>query len=106
MPSQKLLVGTRKGLLILSQQGGEWQVESAHFEAIPVVYAFRDKRTDTLWVSLDHGHWGGKLHRSQDGGRSWQEVEAPKYPAGDCVPARFHCARQDELHLAGGARRP
>ena len=68
---QKLLVGTRKGLLILSRAGGsssEWTVESVHFEAIPVVYAMRDPRADTLWVSLDHGHWGGKLQRSRDGG--------------------------------------
>lgn len=89
---QKLLVGTRKGLLILSRAGGsgsEWTVESIHFEAIPVVYAMRDPRTDTLWVSLDHGHWGGKLQRSQDGGATWQEVAAPKYPAGDTVPPDF-----------------
>ena len=88
----KLLVGTRKGLLIMSRNGAansEWQVESAHFEAIPVVYAFRDRRTDTIWVSLDHGHWGGKLHRSRDGGATWEEVEAPKYPEGDRVPPDF-----------------
>ncbi len=89
---KKLLVGTRKGLLIMSRAGGnnpEWTVESAHFEAIPVVYAMRDPRDDTLWVSLDHGHWGGKLHRSRDGGATWQEVAAPKYPEGDTVPPDF-----------------
>ena len=89
---KKLLVGTRKGLLIMSRNGAansEWQVESAHFEAIPVVYAFRDPRTDIIWASLDHGHWGGKLHRSRDGGASWEEVEAPKYPEGDSVPPDF-----------------
>ena len=41
----KLLVGTRKGLLIMNRNGGDWGVESAHFEAIPVVYAFRDPRS-------------------------------------------------------------
>ena len=86
----KLLVGTRKGLLIMSRDGrSDWQVESAHFEAIPVVYAFRDARTDTIWVSLDHGHWGGKLQRSRDGGAIWEEVDAPKYPEGDTVPPDF-----------------
>ena len=85
----KLLVGTRKGLLIMNRDGGDWQVESAHFEAIPVVYAFRDSRADTIWVSLDHGHWGGKLHRSRDMGASWEEVEAPKYYEGAACPPDF-----------------
>ena len=86
----KLLVGTRKGLLIMSRDGAsDWKVESAHFEAIPVVYAFRDRRSDTIWVSLDHGHWGGKLHRSRDGGASWEEVEAPKYPDDATCPPDF-----------------
>ncbi len=85
----KLLVGTRKGLLILARDGADWQIESAHFEAISVVYAMYDRRNDTIWVSLDHGHWGGKLHRSRDGGASWQEVEAPKYPADATCPPDF-----------------
>ena len=84
----------------MSQIRGEWAVESAHFEAIPVVYAFRDPRTDIIWVSLDHGHWGGKLHRSRDLGATWEEVEAPKYPEGDAVPARFQRTGKDQLHLA------
>ncbi|MCY4465346.1 MAG: glycosyl hydrolase [Chloroflexi bacterium] len=85
----KILVGTRKGLLILARDGGEWRIDSAHFEAIPVVYAMHDRRTGTLWASLDHGHWGGKLQRSHDGGASWQEVEAPKYPEGAKCPPDF-----------------
>ena len=106
----KLLVGTRKGLLIMSRNGSsDWQVESAHFEAIPVVYAFRDRRTDTIWVSLDHGHWGGKLHRSRDGGASWEEVEAPKYPEGATCPPDFSVpAKTNYIWLIepGGADEP
>lgn len=88
----KLLVGTRKGLLLLNRNGAanaEWTIESAHFEGIPVPYAVHDPRSDTLWVSLDHGHWGGKLHRSRDLGATWEEVAAPKYPEGDTVPPDF-----------------
>ena len=86
----KLLVGTRKGLLILSRDSrSDWQVESAHFEAIPVVYAMQDPRTGAIWASLDHGHWGGKLHRSRDGGATWDEIEAPKYPDGATCPPDF-----------------
>ena len=105
----KLLVGTRKGLLIMSRAGGEWTVESTHFEAIPVPYALHDPRTDTLWVSLDHGHWGGKLHRSRDLGATWEEVEAPKYPEGDTVPPDFSVpAKTNYIWLIepGGADEP
>ena len=106
----KLLVGTRKGLLIMSRNGSsDWQVESAHFEAIPVVYAFRDQRTDTIWVSLDLGHWGGKLHRSRDGGANWEEVEAPRYPEGATCPPDFSVpAKTNYIWLIepGGADEP
>ncbi len=85
----KVLVGTRKGLLILRRDAAGWTVESAHFEAIPVVYAMQDPRDGSLWASLDHGHWGGKLQRSRDGGATWQEVEAPKYPEGATCPPEF-----------------
>ena len=67
------------------------------------------QRTDTIWVSLDHGHWGGKLHRSRDGGASWQEVEAPKYPEGDTVPPDFSVpAKTNYIWLIepGGADEP
>ena len=83
---EKLLVGTRKGLLILARDSSDWRVESEHFEAVPIPYAMHDRRTGTLWASLDHGHWGGKLQRSRDGGASWQEVAAPKYPDGAMCP--------------------
>jgi photosystem II stability/assembly factor-like uncharacterized protein len=41
-----------------------------------------DPRSRTLWAALDHGHWGPKLSKSLDGGDTWTEVEAPKYPEG------------------------
>lgn len=82
----KLLIATRKGLLILENGVTGWVVQSEHFEGIPVSYATLDKRNDTLWAALDHGHWGCKLHRSQDGGATWEEVEAPKYPDGATRP--------------------
>lgn len=84
--SNKLLVGTHKGLLILENDLTGWTVKSEHFEGIPVSYATLDTRNNTLWAALDHGHWGCKLHRSQDGGATWEEVDAPKYPDGATRP--------------------
>jgi photosystem II stability/assembly factor-like uncharacterized protein len=86
-----LLLGTRKGLIFLNRSGDSFEfVRDAHL-GVPVVYAFRDSRTGTIWASLDHGHWGVKLSRSNDEGVTWEEVAAPTYPQGcivsDGVPA-------------------
>ncbi len=83
---QQLAVGTRKGLLILSNTPDGWCVESEHFRGVPVSYAARDPRTGVIWAGLDHGHWGVKLHRSKDLGVTWEEVTAPQYPEGATRP--------------------
>jgi len=78
----RLILGTRKGLLILERDGLRWKRTVTAHEGIPVPYAIRDPRTDVLWASLDHGHWGQKLTRSSDGGVTWSEVTQPAYPEG------------------------
>jgi photosystem II stability/assembly factor-like uncharacterized protein len=83
--SNSLILGTRKGLLILERNGKDWQLACEAHRAIPVSYAFTDKRTGILWAGLDHGHWGQKLHRSRDMGASWEEIPAPKYPEGEMI---------------------
>ncbi len=79
---ETMMLGTRKGLLVYKKLNGEWQPEANHFLGEPVSYAWVDTRTNTWWAALDLGHWGGKLHRSEDKGNNWQEVDAPKYPEG------------------------
>ena len=75
-----LLLGTRKGLLILDT--ADWRVRQSFAPGIPVSFAATDPRTGVLWACCDHGHWGQKLHRSRDGGAGWEEVPAPRYPEG------------------------
>lgn len=77
-----ILLGTRKGLVVLARTSGGWRVKRHAWLGIPVVYACTDARTRTWWVSLDHGHWGCKLARSADSGQTWTEVAPPKYPEG------------------------
>jgi len=78
----QIAVGTRNGLLTLSQQGNGWTVvDEAHMGA-RVSYAISDPRSDLLYACLEHGHWGTKLQRSADGGQTWEEIPAPKYPEG------------------------
>ncbi|GAP12595.1 protein containg BNR/Asp-box repeat [Longilinea arvoryzae] len=77
-----LLLGTRKGLLMLEHSAGAWKTVRHAFPGLTVSYSFRDPRSEAIWAALDTGHWGPKLQRSQDGGQTWEEVELPKYPAG------------------------
>ncbi len=80
MSKDRLILGTRKGLIILKENGAGWEHTHATFPGIPISYAFEDHRNDTLWVCADHGHWGTKLYRSRDGGTTLDEVPAPVYP--------------------------
>lgn len=77
-----LLLGTRKGLIAYHFKNGNWTAENISFDGIPVSIAYADERTGTWWACLDHGHWGVKLHRSTDRGKTWEEVTAPAYPEG------------------------
>lgn len=79
--SSTLIVGTKKGLVVLDAGAKGWRCRPIAHAGIHVSYAFHDRRDGTTWAALDHGHWGAKLSRSKDGGKSWEEVAAPKYPA-------------------------
>lgn len=81
MPDMVIL-GTRKGTVIIERSGADWQPRPAAHEGIPVCYAARDPRNGAIWASLDHGHWGPKLSRSRDGGATWEDTPSIKYPAG------------------------
>ncbi len=73
------LIGTRKGLFTLDLDVGT--VSEPVFLGAPVTNAVRDGRDGTLYASLDHGHFGVHLHRSDDDGKNWDEIAAPEYPA-------------------------
>lgn len=87
----QLLLGTRKGMVHYVKNSAGWKIKRISFPGQPVSLTFVDERSNTWWACLDQGHWGCKLHRSNDEGVTWQEVESPKYPDGeevkDDVPA-------------------
>jgi len=92
-----LWVGTRKGLFRYDQgaadqshtdQGRTWaQVGKPAFLAAPVTFVLDDPRDGALFVALSHGHFGCKLHRSEDRGASWVELPAPAFPLSDAPDA-------------------
>lgn len=77
-----LLISTRKGLVIAEEINDNWKVTESHFDSIPVTMSYEDPRNGNWWVALDHGHWGVKLHRSDDKGKTWKELTPPTYPEG------------------------
>ncbi len=77
-----ILLGTRKGTVIIDRVNGHWRPRPIEHAGVPVCYADSDPRDGTLWASLDHGHWGPKLSRSRDGGHTWEDISSLKYPEG------------------------
>ena len=76
-----LLVGTRKGLFGFVRENGRWTTNEPQLAGKPIPYAIRDSRDGSIWASLDHGHWGVKLARSTDDGKSFSEAEHTKKAA-------------------------
>lgn len=78
--AERLLIATRKGLLICPPEGAGFVLPKPHFLAEPVSAMLHDPRDGTLYAALRLGHFGAKLHRSADGGASWTEVGVPAMP--------------------------
>ncbi|KIG18491.1 hypothetical protein DB30_00176 [Enhygromyxa salina] len=78
--SDTLLVSTRKGLFEVRRHASGWSVDRASFLGDNVTLAMADVRDGSWYAALDHGHFGAKLHRSEDDGASWVEIGAPEYP--------------------------
>ena len=79
--SDRMLVATRKGLHTLTRKNGGWTIARTDFPGVPVTAALSDARDGALYAMLKHGHFGAKLHRSDDDGKSWKELPAPAFPA-------------------------
>jgi hypothetical protein len=76
--SDKLLVSTRKGLFTVSRKARQWEITSVDFLGDNVSMSLSDRRDGRVYVALDHGHFGVKLHRLAENG--WEEIAAPTYP--------------------------
>lgn len=80
MNDNTLHIGTRKGFFVVKGTGGDARIVDEHFVGDNVVLSSTDPRDGAWYVVLDHGHFGMKLHRSDDQGASWLEIGVPEYP--------------------------
>ncbi len=79
MESNKIFVGTSKGLVIFIKENEDWKIEAIYFRGFPVSMIFIDRRDDNWWVALSHNHWGAKLFRTRDQGLNWEPVKVPTF---------------------------
>ena len=78
--SDRLLVATRKGLFRLERKRAGWAADLIGFVGNPVTNALRQD-DGVMFAALKLGHFGPKLHRSDDDGRTWREIAAPAFAA-------------------------
>jgi photosystem II stability/assembly factor-like uncharacterized protein len=70
-----VLVGTKKGLFVLrSEDRREWSLDGPMLLGFEVFHAIRDPRDGTLYAATNF-FGGGTVHRSTDGGASWERAE-------------------------------
>ncbi len=77
----ELLVGTKKGLIVLrGERGGRLEVAGRAFPGQVVEYATRDPRTGTCYAAVTHGQFGPHLYLADDPTGDWAEARGPAFP--------------------------
>ena len=105
---EDLFVATRKGLFAADSSGVQVP-RSLGFLGDPVSAFLEDRRDGCLYAALNLGHFGAKLHRSEDGGATWTELPAPAFAPGIAADGEGDKAPSVSLIwtlAAGGADQP
>ena len=82
MQTVTLFIGTKRGLFIArSTDRLTWSISEPLLLGREVYHAFLDPRDPAAaWAATDHAVWGAHVHRSADGGMTWEVLEAaPHY---------------------------
>jgi hypothetical protein len=80
MHDDRAWVATRKGLFELQRLGLAWRIARTRFVGEPVTMLLPPDAQGRMLAALNLGHFGVKLHASDDAGATWREVAAPAYP--------------------------
>ena len=84
-------VATRKGLFELRRRAGQWQIAGDSFLGDPVSMLLppsADAPGGRMLAALNLGHFGVKLHASDDAGASCPQHPLVRHAAGRVVPVR------------------
>jgi hypothetical protein len=77
MAGVRVLVGTRKGAFVLTADGArkDWEVNGPFFPGWEVYHlAGSPADPDRIWAAPSGGWFGQQIHRSDDGGCTWDPV--------------------------------
>jgi hypothetical protein len=77
--SERILLGTRKGLFDIRRNSRGWEIARTAFLGDPISMLLRDPRDAALYAGQALGHFGVKLQRSRDDGATWRELPAPAF---------------------------
>lgn len=77
--SDRILIATRKGLFTARRGSRGWAITDAALLGDPVSMVLVDAE-GAIHAAQALGHFGVKIKRSRDDGRSWEERPVPKYP--------------------------
>jgi hypothetical protein len=81
MHTDRAWVATRKGLFELRRSGAAaWRVHRNSFLGEPVTLLLPPDAEGRMLAALNLGHFGPKLHASDDAGETWREVAVPAFP--------------------------
>jgi photosystem II stability/assembly factor-like uncharacterized protein len=79
----ELLIGTRKGLVVLrGDRGGAFEMAARAFPGEVVEFAVRDARTGRYLAAVTHGQFGPHLFYADHPSGPWQQAEGPTFPPG------------------------
>ncbi len=79
--SDVILVATRKGLFTVARDSsGSWGVTDRAFLGDHVSMVLPARNDGPTYAALSHGHFGAKLHRLKNDGKTWEECATPEYP--------------------------
>jgi photosystem II stability/assembly factor-like uncharacterized protein len=72
-----VLVGTRKGLFLLSGDEGrrDWKLDGPFLTGWSVFHAIVDPRDSALLAATNNEVYGATVHRSEDGGSTWTHAD-------------------------------
>jgi hypothetical protein len=65
--SDRLLVGTKKGMFELRRRGCGWSIVATRFLGDPISIVLADPRDGSIYAAQALGHFGANLQRSRDG---------------------------------------
>jgi hypothetical protein len=107
MPDTVVHVASRKGLFTGRVDGANgWRFGPPAFLGEPVSAVLADPRDGALYAALRLGHFGVKLHRSDDGGATWTELPAPAFPPDPAAGEKAPVVDMVWALAAGGAAEP